>query len=163
MLAEVERLLHACTDASRPVHMTAPLDVLRSPVPSFLIASPPPRVVSAVDGAATLRAAASVACAAQAAARPVLLLGRGAGACVARPSFATLLLDLVEASNLPVCVAPAGRGAISECHPNFSGVFDGSASFPASAKALVETSDCVIAIGDGCVTGQYTTPFVRSS
>lgn len=55
--------------------------------------------------------------------------------------------EFIKASGLPFVTSPMGKGAIDETLPGFCGVYAGNAT-EAETKERVESSDCVITIGN---------------
>jgi pyruvate decarboxylase len=77
-----------------------------------------------------------------AAKNPIILVD----SCAIRHRVLGEVHDLVEKSGLPVFVAPMGKGAINETHPNYGGVYAGDGSQP-EVKERVESADLVLSIG----------------
>lgn len=73
---------------------------------------------------------------------PILL----ADACSIRHHAVEEIHELIEKLGIPGFVAPMGKGALNETHPNFGGVYIGDISLP-NVKNAVESSDCVLSIG----------------
>ncbi|HQU15586.1 MAG: acetolactate synthase [Chromatiales bacterium 21-64-14] len=131
-----------------PVHLSIPLDVLRSPATA---ARPLP------DLPALLRAPRSVDLAAldllygevTRAHRMVFVVGQGCGAAVGTILELALLLDV------PVVTTPDGKGLVSPYHPQFRGVF-GFAGHASATEVLTGPGvGRVLAIGTSL--GEWTT------
>lgn len=59
----------------------------------------------------------------------------------------TELSELVEVSKLPVFATGMGKGAVSEDIPHFGGVYAGAGT-KSDVKKVIETSDCVLWVGN---------------
>ncbi|KAH8751361.1 DHS-like NAD/FAD-binding domain-containing protein [Diaporthe sp. PMI_573] len=77
-----------------------------------------------------------------AARNPIVLVD----ACAIRHRVVSEVHRLLDKTNLPVFVAPMGKGAINEQHPTYGGIYAGNASHPSVAEA-VEAADLVLSIG----------------
>ncbi|EED19915.1 pyruvate decarboxylase PdcA, putative [Talaromyces stipitatus ATCC 10500] len=73
---------------------------------------------------------------------PVILVD----ACAIRHRVLEEVHDLVQKSGLPTFVAPMGKGAVNETHPNYGGVYAGDGS-NAGVREIVEGSDLILSIG----------------
>ncbi|OTA65855.1 thiamine pyrophosphate enzyme [Hypoxylon sp. EC38] len=140
--AQIDHALRECYLKSRPVYIMFPTDMVEKKVEGERLeteidlrepANDPDREDYVVDVVLKYLHNAE---------RPVLLVD----ACAIRHRVLNEVHDLIEKTNLPVFVTPMGKGAINETHPNFGGVYSGSASSPA-IKEMVEGSDLVISIG----------------
>jgi pyruvate decarboxylase len=67
-------------------------------------------------------------------------------ACTMRHRAVAEVKEFIEASKLPFCTSPMGKGALDETHPQFCGVYAGSVTTPA-LKERIESSDLVLAVG----------------
>lgn len=73
---------------------------------------------------------------------PVILVD----ACAIRHRVLEEVHDLVQKSGLPTFVAPMGKGAVDESHPNYGGVYAGDGSND-GVRERVEQSDLILSIG----------------
>lgn len=152
--SEVERLIQVCIRTSLPVYFAVPEDVQTETVNG---SRPRPARACAAesDEEALEQAVTLIAHWANAAQRPVILADVG----VHRARAEAELLALVEATNLPCATMGMGRSVLAETHPNHIGVYEGDHSFPAGVQHVLESSDCVIAIGANLTdfnTGGFT-------
>ncbi|KAI1135464.1 pyruvate decarboxylase [Hypoxylon sp. FL0543] len=140
--AQIDHALRECYLRSRPVYIMLPTDMVEKKVEGERLeteidlrepANDPDREDYVVDVVLKYLHAAQ---------KPVVLVD----ACAIRHRVLDEVHDLIEKTNLPVFVTPMGKSAINETHPNFGGVYSGSASSPA-IKDMVEGSDLVISIG----------------
>jgi pyruvate decarboxylase len=74
--------------------------------------------------------------------RPILLVD----ACAIRHGLEKQVQQLMEVSGFPMYVAPMGKGAVSENHPQFRGCYAGNVSHP-QVQEEVHNSDLVLSIG----------------
>lgn len=74
--------------------------------------------------------------------KPVIV----AGVEIQRHGLQELLLKLLEKTRIPVVSTPLSKSVISENHPLYLGVYEGSMGFH-NVRQYVESSDCVIMIG----------------
>ncbi|KAI1411554.1 pyruvate decarboxylase [Hypoxylon sp. FL1857] len=140
--AQIDHALRECYLRSRPVYIMLPTDMVEKKIEGERLeteidlrepSNDPDREDYVVDVVLKYLHAAQ---------KPVVLVD----ACAIRHRVLDEVHDLIEKTNLPVFVTPMGKGAINETHPNFGGVYSGSASSPA-IKEMVEGSDLVISIG----------------
>ena len=150
--AEIERVLSVCTRFYQPVYIAVPADVAEARACGPPVA-PIPRPPSDADALAqAVRLTAEWANGAQ---RPVVLADVG----VHRGRVFAELRELLEATNLPCATMMMGRAALDEHHPQHVGIYHGKTSSPDNVRQLIETSDCVLAIGANLTdynTGGFT-------
>ena len=132
-------LLSAYRPIPGPVHLSIPVDVMRSQMksgPAFDLAhllQPP----SAVDDAAVRELQAQLA----QAQRVVVLIGSGCGESI------DLVIELVERMGAVFVVTPDAKGFISPRHPSYLGVF-GFAGHASATEAMKDKSvDLILVIG----------------
>ena len=136
----VTAIMTANQSPSGPVHLSIPLDILRSPVPTecpsfnlpLLLRQPVLLDHSAIEVLYQRISRAR---------HNVLLVGAGCGEAIgAMLEFALLL-------NIPVIATPRGKGLISSYHPQFRGVF-GFAGHRSAYETLTDPSvDLILTVG----------------
>ncbi|TQN69123.1 Pyruvate decarboxylase, partial [Colletotrichum shisoi] len=67
-------------------------------------------------------------------------------ACAIRYRVLPEVHALLDKTKIPVFVTPMGKGAVNETHPNYGGVYAGTASQPDVAER-VESSDLILSVG----------------
>lgn len=141
--AQIDHAIRECWIRSRPVYIMIPTDMAQQKIEGARLATPidlsehendQERENFVVDTVLELLKAAK---------DPVILVD----ACAIRHRVLDEVRELVDKTNLPVFVAPMGKGAIDETHPNFGGTYAGVASNPPEAKTRIEGSDLILAIG----------------
>lgn len=138
----IDNAIRECWVRSRPVYISLPTDIvqkkvegerLKKPLDLSLPSNDPEKEDYVVDVVLKyLRAAKS----------PVILVD----ACAIRHRVLDEVHDLIETSGLPAFVAPMGKGAINETHPNYGGVYAGDGSNE-GVRERVECSDLILSIG----------------
>ena len=138
-VSEIDRCLLACITEKRPVYLQLPSDVVLLDIaPSET--KPLSKYVSDVNMLDEfIRRLLFRLHAAQ---LPVLLVD----ADVDRFHLDTQLQDLLEASRLPVAILPTAKGIVSEFHPQWLGIYNGSVSRE-HVRRTIENSDCLITFG----------------
>lgn len=138
----IDHALRECWVQSRPVYIALPTDMvgrkiegkrLRTPIDLSYPANDPEKEQYVLDVILKYIYSAK---------NPVILVD----SCAVRHRVLKEVHELVEKTGMPVFVAPMGKGAVNENHPNYGGVYAGEGSFPA-VKELVEASDLVLTIG----------------
>ncbi|OJJ85603.1 alpha-keto acid decarboxylase family protein [Aspergillus glaucus CBS 516.65] len=138
----IDNAIRECWVRSRPVYITLPTDVivkkiegerLKTPIDLSLQKNDPEKEDYVVDVVLKYLHAAK---------KPVILVD----ACAIRHRVLEEVHDLVKTSGLPTFVAPMGKGAVSETHPNYGGVYAGNGSNQ-GVREQVESSDLVLSIG----------------
>jgi len=139
---QIDHTLRQCYIRSRPVYIQLPTDMvqkkvegerLRKPIDLSYPENEQDREDYVVDVVLKYLHAAK---------NPIILVD----ACAVRHRVLAEVHDLIDKTNLPVCVTPMGKGAVDESHATYSGVYAGNASGPEVTK-LVESSDLVLSIG----------------
>ena len=150
--AEIERLLEVCTRLSLPVYASVPEDVQKESVVGPPVSDAP---MMASDPTVLQQAVGLIAEWVNSAQRPVILADAGVHRARARAE----LLALVDATNLPCATMGMGRAVLDESHSNHIGVYEGAHSVPANVQHVLESSDCVLAVGANMTdynTGGFT-------
>ncbi len=136
----VDAIVTACRTAHGPAHLSIPLDILRSPLPSAAPAYSLQELLLPAD--MMDRAAFEKLCAAiNQARRIVLVVGEGCREAVGDIFEFAMLRDAC------IVATPEGKGLVNAYHPNFRGVF-GFAGHASAVEALQDPRvDLVLAIG----------------
>ena len=137
-----------CLSASLPVYVRVAEDeatkVAVKVTPQPLALPAPPRRALDCDAAALAEAVRRTVECLLAASRPLVVADVG----VLRAHAEAPLAALVEALNdAPVVSMCAGRGALSERHGAYCGVYQGGASNPRGVCALVAEADVLLRVG----------------
>ncbi|CAH0025268.1 unnamed protein product [Clonostachys rhizophaga] len=139
--AEIDRVIMKCLVDSLPVYIFVPMDFVHVPVDAEPLLTPI-KADFPVDKHQETRAVSKVVEAIQNARRPVLLVDcltdRHQGLEEARE-----LADLLQ---FPIFSTSMGKTIISEDHPYYFGIYNGSVSYP-GVKSAVEESDCILNLG----------------
>jgi pyruvate decarboxylase len=138
----IDNAIRECWIRSRPVYIALPTDIVQKKVEGKRLETPldltrppndPQKEEYVVDVVVKYLHAAK---------NPIILVD----ACAIRHGVLEEVHDLVEASGLPTFVAPMGKGAVNETHPNFGGVYAGDGSNE-GVRERVESSDLILSIG----------------
>lgn len=139
---EIDTAIRECWIRSKPVYIMVPSDMINEKIEGARLRTPidlsdppndPEKEAYAVDVILKYLYAAR---------NPIILVD----ACAIRHRVVSEVHQLLDKTNLPVFVAPMGKGAINEQHPTYGGIYAGNASHPNVAKA-VEAADLVLSIG----------------
>ncbi|KAL1845403.1 hypothetical protein Daus18300_014545 [Diaporthe australafricana] len=139
---EIDSAIRECWIRSKPVYIMVPSDMIDEKIEGARLKTPidlsdpsndPDREAYVVD--VILRYL-------YAARNPIILVD----ACAIRHRVVSEVHELLDKTNLPVFVAPMGKGAINEQYPTYGGIYAGNASHPNVAKA-VEAADLILSIG----------------
>ena len=137
---DIDFALSACLTEQQPVYLEMFEDVYAAPCqrPSKPLPRTPIQSVAANLQAAVAAAAAKI----KAAQKPVIW----GGVEVQRQKLQDAFDAFVAQTRIPFTTTLEGKSIVSEDNPLFAGVFDGQSSNAATA-ALVNASDCLIALG----------------
>jgi indolepyruvate decarboxylase len=138
--AHVARALDVAWKVKRPVYLEIPRDMVSAGID---LPVDPPQVELRTDEGAVEEAVAEILSRLRAAERPVLIVGVE----VHRFGLGALVIRLAEALGVPVASSFLGRGAFPIRHPQFAGTYLGVVS-PAPLREVVESSDCVLLLGE---------------
>lgn len=139
---EIDTAIRECWVRSKPVYIMLPSDMVHEQIEGARLKTPidlsdppndPEKEAYVVDVILKYLYAAQY---------PIILVD----ACAIRHRVVSEVHQLLDKTNLPVFVAPMGKGAINEQHPSYGGIYAGNASHPNVAKA-VEAADLVLSIG----------------
>jgi pyruvate decarboxylase len=140
---QIDHALRECLIKSRPVYIMLPTDMVQAKVEGERLQNPidlslPSNEVEKEDYVVDV-----VLKYLKAAKNPIILVD----ACAIRHNVLNEVHDLIEKTGLPVFVTPMGKGAVTETHPNYGGVYAGDGSHPTQVKDIVEASDLILTIG----------------
>jgi len=154
---EIDRVLRACWNEKRPVHINLPIDVYNKPInkPTEPILNHP--IVSNKDALdkMLLHAISKI----NSAKKPVILADFEVNRFYAEED----LHQLVEKTGFPIASLSMGKGIFPEKHPQFIGIYTGDVS-PPYLRKRVDESDCIISIGvklTDTITGGFTQGFTK--
>jgi len=137
-LREIDRVLMAALRFKRPVYIELPRDMIGAVGTAW-----PASAVSEGSDPDALREVLREATAMiNAAHQPAIL----AGVELHRFGLQDQLLQLVEATNIPVAATMLGKSVIAETHPLYLGVYQGAMGHD-EVRQYVESSDCLIMLG----------------
>ncbi|MRB10832.1 alpha-keto acid decarboxylase family protein [Bacillus thuringiensis] len=154
---EIDRVLRACWNEKRPVHINLPIDVYNKPINKptepilyKLILSNKETLDKMLLHATSIINNAK---------KPVILADFEVDRFHAKES----LHQFVEKTGFPIATFSMGKGIFPEKHPQFIGVYTGDVSSPYLRKRIDE-SDCIISIGvklTDTITGGFTQGFTK--
>lgn len=136
---EIDRVFSAALRTKRPVYLELPRDMVNAPV------YPGPKQKETTrfsDPAALQEALAEAVSLISKAEKPVIL----AGVEMLRFGLQDLLLQFLEATNIPVAATILSKSVVREDHAQYLGVYEGAMGREA-VKEYVESSDCQILLG----------------
>ena len=136
---EIDRVLHAVERYKRPGYIELPRDMVD------LVRPHRRREVSLAeltDADALAECIAEAMAMLNAVRRPVIL----AGVEVHRFGLQDALVELAEATQIPVAATLLGKSVISETHPLYLGVYEGAMG-RREVQRYVESADCVVMLG----------------
>ncbi len=145
VVVELERVIDKALEDSRPAYLTVPMDLALMPITGTPIQGTP---MGAVDQHASV--------AVELEAVLDLVMGRLTEAArpLVMPTVTLKRFGLVEtfaafleASGLAYATTPMDKSLLSEGHPAFLGMYNGSRSTPAALQGVVEDADLLIDLG----------------
>ncbi|KAF6801231.1 pyruvate decarboxylase [Colletotrichum musicola] len=139
---QIDHALRECWVRSRPVYIMLPTDMVQKKVEGERLKTPIDLAEPANDPIKEDYVVEVVLKSVHEAKKPIVLVD----ACAIRHRVLPEVHDLLEKAKIPVFVTPMGKGAVNESHPNYGGVYAGSASDP-DVKERVESSDLILSIG----------------
>ena len=134
----VNALLRARTAPQGPVHLSIPVDILRSPVtaPKYDLAPLLARTPNVMDRDSVLQLAELL----KGARRTVFLIGGGCGHAI------DAILELAQLTRALMLTTPDGKGFVNPEHPAYRGVF-GFAGHSSAEALLTSEPDLILAFG----------------
>lgn len=150
---EIDTAIRECWIRSKPVYIMLPSDMVGEKIEGARLKAPidlsdPPNDPDKEDYVVDI-----IVKSLYEAKNPIVLVD----ACAMRHRVLDEVHELLEKTNLPVFVAPMGKGAVNEQHPSYGGIYAGNGSHPNVAKA-VEAADLVLNIGSLKVGYTYNHP-----
>ncbi|MDM5239280.1 alpha-keto acid decarboxylase family protein [Bacillus cereus] len=154
---EIDRVLRACWNEKRPVHINLPIDVHNKPInkPTESLLNNPILSNKEALNKMLLHATSKI----NSAKKPVIL----ADFEVNRFHTEEDLQHFVEKTGFPIATLSMGKSIFPEKHPQFIGVYSGDVSSTYLQKRIDE-SDCIISIGvklTDTITGGFTQGFTK--
>ncbi|WP_142327661.1 alpha-keto acid decarboxylase family protein [Bacillus thuringiensis] len=154
---EIDRVLRACWNEKRPVHINLPIDVYNKPInkPTEPILYKPILSNKEALDKMLLHATSII----NNAKKPVILADFEVDRFHAKEN----LHQFVEKTGFPIATLSMGKGIFPEKHPQFIGIYTGDVSSPYLRKRIDE-SDCIISIGvklTDTITGGFTQGFTK--
>lgn len=154
---EIDRVLRACWNEKRPVHINLPIDVYNKPInkPTEPIINKPILSNKEALNKMLLHAISKI----NSAKKPVILADFEVDRFHAKEN----LHQFVEKTGFPIATLSMGKGIFPEKQPQFIGVYTGDVSSPYLRKRIDE-SDCIISIGvklTDTITGGFTQGFTK--
>ena len=156
--SEIVRCVEACLRYKRPVYIEVPHDMVDRVIPTTQVAPPVPKqsdpqtLEAALDEARTMLAEAK---------KPILF----AGVELHRFGLTDIAIRLAERLNIPIAADLLSKSAVPENHPLYMGVYGGAMSSDQNVRHYVESSDCVLMLGNFITDmnlGIYTAKLDRS-
>lgn len=138
--SHIGRALDVALKVKRPVYLEIPRDMVTADIQVPLDEA---HLELKTDQGAIDEAAAEIITRLHTATRPVLIVGVE----VHRFRLRESVVRLAEMLGVPVASSFLGRGVFPTRHPQFVGTYLGLAS-PSSLREIVETSDCVLLLGE---------------
>ncbi|MED1408459.1 MULTISPECIES: alpha-keto acid decarboxylase family protein [Bacillus] len=154
---EIDRVLRACWNEKRPVHINLPIDVYNKPInkPTEPILNKPILSNKEALDKMLLHTTSKI----NSAKKPVIL----ADFEVNRFHAEEDLQHFVEKTGFPIATLSMGKGIFPEKHPQFIGIYSGDVS-SAYLRNRIDESDCIISIGvklTDTITGGFTQGFTK--
>ena len=137
--SEIDRVLDAADRFKRPVYIELPRDMVHVVPP---VTHAYRGQVWEPDAKATREAVRETAARINAAERPVIV----AGVEMHRFGLQDELLELAEATSIPIAATMLGKSVVSEQHPLYLGLYEGALGNPEVAH-FVESSDLILLLG----------------
>jgi indolepyruvate decarboxylase len=156
--SEIVRCVEGCLRHKRPVYIECPHDMVDREIPTAQIAPPPLPQSDPQALAAALEEATQMLADAK---KPVLL----AGVELHRFGLTDRAVALAERLKIPIAADLLSKSAVPENHPLYLGVYGGAMSSDARTRSYVESSDCVLMLGNFITDmnlGIYTAKLDRS-
>lgn len=139
--AQIDRVLENCLRHKKPVYLEIPRDMVDKPLTLRTALETPTKPIF-TDLAALNEALKEVTTILKASQNPVLWIGHE----VQRFGLIDAVIRFAEKYNIPIATSLLGKGAISEHHCLFVGVYQGELSRP-EVKDFVENCDTLIQLG----------------
>ena len=139
--SEIVRCVEACLRYKRPVYIEVPHDMVDRVIPTTQIAPPvqqqsdPQTLEAALEEAREMLADAK---------KPILF----AGVELHRFGLTDIAIRMAERLNIPIAADLLSKSAVPENHPLYLGVYGGAMSSDPYVRQYVESSDCVLMLGN---------------
>ena len=139
--AEIVRCVEACLRHKRPVYIEVPYDMVDREIPTVQASPPPPPQSDPQTLHAALAEAGEML---RRARKPVLF----AGVELHRFGLTEIAVKMAERLNIPIAADLLSKSAVPENHPLYIGVYGGAMSSDPFVRKYVESSDCVLMLGN---------------
>ncbi|HSZ59309.1 MAG TPA: thiamine pyrophosphate-binding protein [Tepidisphaeraceae bacterium] len=156
--SEIVRCVEACLRHKRPVYIEVPHDMVDREIPTAQLAPPAAQASDPQTLAAALEEAIGML---RQAKKPVLF----AGVELHRYGLTDIAIKIAERLNIPIAADLLSKSAVPENHPLYLGVYGGAMSSDSFVRDYVESSDCVLMLGNFITDmnlGIYTAKLDRS-
>jgi indolepyruvate decarboxylase len=156
--SEIVRCVEACLRHKRPVYIEVPHDMVDREIPTAQVAPP---VVPASDPQTLAAALEEATRMLREARKPILF----AGVELHRFGLTDIAIKMAERLNIPIAADLLSKSAVPENHPLYLGVYGGAMSSDSLVREYVESSDCVLMLGNFITDmnlGVYTAKLDRS-
>jgi indolepyruvate decarboxylase len=137
---EIDRVLRTCWLEKRPVYLQFPSDAVA--INTAPIAKPLDQTPPASDSEQLARAVSRISGRLLQSSSPAILLDADA----VRFGLMEKIIRFAEANALPIAHLIPAKGALSDFHPLYAGMYSGAGS-PPRVRETVEKSDCLICVG----------------
>jgi TPP-dependent 2-oxoacid decarboxylase len=139
--SEIVRCVEACLRYKRPVYIEVPHDMVDRIIPTTQITPPVPQRSDPQTLEAALEEAREMLTQAK---KPILF----AGVELHRFGLTDFAIRLAERLNIPIAADLLSKSAVPENHPLYLGVYGGAMSSDPYVRHYVESSDCVLMLGN---------------
>jgi indolepyruvate decarboxylase len=156
--SEIVRCVEACLRHKRPVYIEVPHDMVDREIPTAQITPPVVQTSDPQTLAAALEEATRML---RDAKKPVLF----AGVELHRFGLTDIAIKMAERLNIPIAADLLSKSAVPENHALYLGVYGGAMSSDSLVREYVESSDCVLMLGNFITDmnlGVYTAKLDRS-
>ena len=156
--SEIVRCVEACLRHKRPVYIEVPHDMVDREIPTAQLAPPAAQASDPQTLAAALEEAIGML---RQAKKPVLF----AGVELHRYGLTDIAIKIAERLNIPIAADMLSKATVPENHPLYLGVYGGAMSSDSFVRDYVESSDCVLMLGNFITDmnlGIYTAKLDRS-
>jgi TPP-dependent 2-oxoacid decarboxylase len=141
---DIDRVLSSATRYKKPVYVELPRDMISMPIyqEQYIDSSTPYSKTYETDMDSLQEALVDATAMINSSKQPVII----AGVEIHRFGLQDKLLQLADKTNIPVAATVLSKSVISEDHPSYIGVYEGSMGHQA-VREYVESSDCLILMG----------------
>lgn len=142
---ELERVIDKALEQSRPAYLTVPMDLALMPITDTPVTGRPIGAVTQRQSVASeLDAAIELVLQRLAAAQTSVVIPTST---LQRYGLVDQFRDFLDAARLPYATTPMDKGLLSENHPGFLGMYNGSRSSPQQLEHVIEQADLLLDVG----------------